>query len=288
MSTATQRIAIITDTTCDLPQEFIQQYQLHMVPQYVIWGTEEYDDLHTLDRPTFYKWLPQKAEHPHTAAPSIGDYLKCVEAARQAGAEEIIAILVSQKLSGSVNAARQAEDQIDMPFHIFDTHSVSMGLGWQVLAACRAREAGADVAGILAAADAVRRKMSVLFTVDTLEYLHKGGRIGGAAKWFGTALQLKPSLYVDRETGQVEGGERIRTRRKALDRITQAFLETVDVTQPIRLAVVHAAAEADADYVLTALKAEIEPVEVVTSYLSPAIGVHGGPGALAAIGYSED
>jgi len=282
-----KRVALITDTTCDIPRDIVKQYGILMVPQYVIWRSEEYNDLTEIDAATFYHRLPRDSEHPKTSRPTVPDYLNCIDQAIQDGAEEAVVIVVSEQLSGSVASGRLAQQESRIPFHLEDAKSVSMGLGWQVLAAARVRDQGGGVEEMLEAARAVRKHLRAIFTVNTLEYLHRGGRIGGAAKWVGTALDLKPSLYVDHESGTIQPGERIRTRKKALNAIYDKFFEGYERGQRMRVAVAHGACLEEAEGLLNRIQAEWNPVDLILTHASPAIGVHGGPGILGLCGYVE-
>ncbi len=285
--TTGHRIALISDTTCDIPRDLIAQYDILLVPQYVIWGNRAYNDLTEIDAPTFYERLSRDPLHPTTSRPTVPDYLTLVEQAKANGAEEVVVILVSEPLSGSVPSARLAKQEVDIPFHIVDSMSVSMGLGFQVLAAARARQQGASAQQMIDAAAHVRRRLRVMFTVDTLEFLRRGGRIGGAAALLGTALQIKPSLYVDHTTGTIQPGEKVRTRRKALAAIYDAVLGDVTPTDRLHVAVVHGAAPEEAEEMAQRIQAEHNPAELIVTHISPAIGVHAGPGVLGIGLYTE-
>lgn len=282
------RIALITDTTCDIPQNLVDQYDIGLVPQILIWGTEEYKDRIEIDAATFYARLPNDPNHPSSSQPIPPDFVRQLEQDKARGAEEAVIITLSTQLSKTVASAQQAAEQVDMPVHVRDSRSVSMGLGFQVLAAARAREAGGDAQAMLAAADKVRETVAVNFTPETLEYLHRGGRIGGASKLLGTALQLKPQLYVDHKgTARVEAGERTRTRKKALSRLYELFFEQMDTTKPLHIAVVHINEEDIANQFVERIQAEHNPVELLVTSVGPVVGVHGGPGTVGIIGYYE-
>lgn len=163
-----------------------------------------------------------------------------------------------------------------------------MGLGWQVLAAARAREAGGDVPAMVEAADKARESMVLLVCLDTLEYLHRGGRIGGAAKFVGTMLKLKPLILVNHTTGLIEAGKRIRTRKKALQALVEEFSDSLDISKRTRIAVLHGDARGDADKLAERVRREFSPAEIVLNTTGPVIGIHTGPGAIALCGYAED
>ena len=162
-----------------------------------------------------------------------------------------------------------------------------MSLGWQVLAAARAREKGGEVKAMLSAAEQARSSMVLMISLDTLEYLHKGGRIGGASRFIGTLLNLKPQITVNHQRGEVEGGRRSRTRKKALADLYTDFFAQIDSTKILRVAVLHNAALEEAEEIKDRIQGEFQPEELVLGIVSPVLGVHTGPGAVAICGYTE-
>ena len=279
------KIALITDSTCDIPNNFIQQYGIYVTPLYVIWGHDQLRDHVDISPAEFYARLPRDPLHPTTSQPTPQDFVAILEKAQQDGAQEAVIIVLSDRLSGTLDSAKQACQMVDLPVHTYDSRSISMGLGWQVLAAARAREAGGDAQAMIAAADKTRQAISVIFTVDTLEYLHKGGRIGAAAKLLGTALQLKPQLMVNAETGIVEPGARVRTRQKAIESVYNAFFEPRSGCTPLHVTVMHVAATEEAEAIAERIRQEHNPAELFITDTSPVIGVHGGPGTVGIVGY---
>ena len=279
-----KRIAILTDSACDVPQDLLDEYGITTVPVYVLWGDEQLRDGVDIDNETFYARLPEDPAHPTTSQPTPADFVKAIEAL---DAEEAVILTISGGLSGTYASASSAAQQVSMPVHVFDSLSVSMGLGWQVLAAARMRDAGGDAQAIMDAARAAREKMSLLFTCDTLEYLHRGGRIGGAAKLLGTLLQLKPMLGVDHSTGLVDAVERTRTRKKALSRIVEATLERVDVEGSLHVGIIHGGARGDAELLAERIQTQCTPTELLYAALSPALGAHTGPGVVGICAYSD-
>jgi len=159
-----------------------------------------------------------------------------------------------------------------------DSQSTSIALGFQVLAAARAKEAGASFQECVALAEKAHEKTGIYFAVDTLEFLHRGGRIGGAQRFIGSALNLKPILAV--KEGKVEGVERIRTKSKAHDRILELVADQVKGKSNVRIAALHANASEDAKSLLDRAANEIKPVETILSELSPVVGTHTGPGTI--------
>jgi DegV family protein with EDD domain len=284
MSEKNRRIAVITDSTCDIPPDLVAKYGIIVVPLYVVWGTEQLRDGQDIDNATFYARLRKDPVHPRTSQPTPADFARAIEGS---GAEEAVIITISKALSGTFDSAHTARELIDVPVHVADSFSISMGLGWQVLAAARVRDQRGDVEAMIAAAERVRERLSVLLTVDTLEYLHRGGRIGGAAKLLGSALQLKPLLTIDHIAGRLEPVESIRRRKKALRRVLEVTFERVDPGEPMRVAVIHAAAPDDAQALFEEIKAKYNPLELTFGEITPVLGVHGGPGVVGICAYND-
>lgn len=274
---SSHRIAIMTDSTSDLPANLATELGIEVIPLYVIFGEEHLRDGVDIDTAAFYTRLAQGPHHPSTSQPTPADFVKAIEACE---ADEIVCIHISNRLSGTVASANAARDEISKPVHVVDSMSVSMGLGFQVMAAARARNAGATVEEIIAAVTRVRDTLQVVFTVETLEFLHRGGRIGSGAKMLGTALQLKPVLTVDISTGLIDAVERVRSRKKSLVRLPEYVLERIDGSQPLRVAVMHWLAPVEAETVLADMRARANVIEEVNTYVGPVVGTHTGPGVL--------
>jgi DegV family protein with EDD domain len=293
------RVALITDSTCDLPKELIEEYNITVVPLHVIWGDETFRDRVDLDPKVFYQRLAEDPRYPTTAHPTPEGFLATYEAAIEEGAKEIVVITLSSWLSGAFGAASQACTMLDSPVHVFDSRGTTMSLGWQVLAAARAREVGGDLStsagqarAMLEAADAVRSSVILYVSLDTLDYLHKGGRIGGATKFIGSLLNVKPLVYVDHETGKVEAGGRVRTRKRALDTLYERFFEALGMQEAsaageLHIAVMHGDAPQDAQRLIERIEREYSPAELLTDITGPVLGVHTGPRAIALCGYVE-
>jgi DegV family protein with EDD domain len=281
------RIALITDSTCDIPADLLEQYGISFAPLYLIWGGKEYRDQVDIFPEEFYARLKTDPDLPSSSQPTGSDFLELIAGAKQQGAEEVVIITISNKLSGTVVSARQAAEKSDIPVHVVDSLSGGTGLGLQVLAAAQAREAGGDAQAMIAAADRARKTMQFIFFVDTLDNLYRGGRIGGAARLIGSALNLKPVLYVDHKVGQVESAEKTRTRKKALERIYQLFFEKIDITRPLYIAVVHSGVPELAYNLAERIREAYQPVELLVTVISPVMGTHIGPGAVGISGYCE-
>lgn len=288
MTQAKRDVAIITDSTCDIPPKLLDRYQLTLIPLYLIWGDEQLRDGVDIDQDAFFDRLSRDPVHPKTAQATPGDFIRVIGRVTESlGAREILIITVSKALSGTYASAQQARKEVDVPVHVVDSRSVSMGVGWQVLAAARAREEGAGVDAMIAAAERVRERSSLLLTVDTLEYLHRGGRIGGAAKLLASVFQLKPLLAINHDTGTLEAVEKIRTRRKALQRLVDETFVRIDPDEPAHVGVVHGAAPGDARSLLEEVEKRCQRVESYLAEVTPVLGVHGGPGVVGIAAYND-
>lgn len=280
------KIALITDSTCDLPESYLKKYEIQVVPLTIIWEGEAFLDGVDLQPEEFYQRLEADSSLPTTSQPTPQQILEIYQQVLDQGAEEILAITISSAMSGTYASASQAAEMLDHPVRVLDSRSNSMSLGWQVLSAARAREAGGDLDAMIHAADTARSSMVYIITLDTLEYLHKGGRIGGASHFIGNLLNLKPQILVNHQTGEVEGGRRSRTRKKALADLYSDFFSQVDLDKKLRVAVLHNAALEEARKIADRIEREIQPEELILSIVSPVLGVHTGPRAVALCGYT--
>lgn len=281
-------ITLVTDSTCDLPASLRESYAIHVVPLSVIWGSEQLREGIDIQPQEFYRRLVKDPIYPTTSQPTPQEFLRVFEKVRDDGAQEIIVITISSAMSGTLESARLASTLIDIPVHLVDSKTNSMGLGWQVLAAARVREAGGDVTAMIAAANMVRKRTFYLISLDTLDYLHKGGRIGRASHFIGTLLNFKPQIKVNHETGEVEAGRRSRTRKRALSALYKDFFERVDGHKKLHLSVLHNDAFPEAEMLVERIRNEFAPEEIITGFVSPVLGVHTGPRAISLCGYIED
>jgi DegV family protein with EDD domain len=283
---STHNIALITDSGCDLTDDTLHQYGIDMVPLYIIWGREELRDRVDITPDEFYNRLVTDPVHPSTSQPHPHDFARAIERAQQRGADEAVIITISSGMSSTYNSALQAATMTDFPVHVIDGKANSLSQGFEVLAAARVRDSSGPVQEMIAAVEQVRRSLATMLYVDTLEYLHKGGRIGRATMWLGTALNLKPQLYVDHATGKIEPGARARSRSKALEKMYQAFFAQLDTSKPLHIGIVHAQIPDDAEAFADRMLREFDPVELHIGMTSPVMGVHTGPGAIAFCGYA--
>jgi len=285
---SSRRTGLITDSTCDIPDELVDKYGIVIVPLYVIWGNEVVKDRVEMAAEDFYRRVESGSVHPTTSQATSMDFTAAYEAVARAGAEEIVVITISAAMSGTFNAAKQAAETVSLPVYCVDAKGPTMTLGWQVLAAARARESGGDAQAMIRAADEARASMVQYVCLDTLEYLYLGGRIGGAARFIGTLLNVKPLIYIDHEKGIVEGGDRIRGRKRSLEALYRRFFADLDTSKKARIAVLHGNALEDAERLAHRIQEEYSPVELLVGTTTPVLGVHTGPRAVALCGYAED
>jgi len=272
------KVAVLTDSTAYLPAKLVDQYGIHVIPVIVQWGSQRFLDGVDITPTEFHRRLREDPIHPTTTQPNPDEFLRIYE---QLATEydAIVAPLISTELSGTVNSAQIAMSDFDrIPVRVVDTRLTSMGLGFAALAAARAAAQGKPLEEVEEAARAAASRAKVMFIVDTLEYLHRGGRIGGASRLLGTALNIKPLLHLNE--GRVDALERVRTKKKAISRMLDLAAQYTD-GRPVRAAVIHADALEEAKMLESRVDKRFECLELHVTDLSPAIAFHTGPGTLA-------
>ncbi len=284
----TNKIALITDSTCDIPSQWREQYNIQVVPLTIIWGDRQLIDGVDISPEEFYQQLPQTPYHPTTSQPSPQLFQQAYQAAIENGANEIITFTLSSAMSGTIQSAKQAAENISTPIHFVDSKTNSMGLGWQVIAAARALEAGKPVEKILEIVEKARKNMAYYISLDTLEFLVRGGRMGGAAKFIGSLLNIKPLIYVNHETGQVGASIPARSRVRAIEGLFKEFFNHVQTDLPLHITILHNGALEEAEALAERVRQEFNPVDLFISYTSPILGAHTGPRAIALCGYAEE
>ena len=273
-------IRIITDSSCDLPDEVVERYRLTVVPLTIRFGDEDFVDREELSKDDFWAKLTSGEVTPETAAPSVGRFQEAFSRLSNEGADGVVVICLSSEISATHQAAVLAVESYGggIPVRVVDSRLVSVALGLVVVEAAAAAEAGATIDETQRIAVEAAANSNLLATLDTLEYLKRGGRIGAAAAFFGNLLDLKPLItFAD---GVVSAAGRVRTRRKAV----AAILEHLDgvVARVESLALVHS----DPDD-LESFKEEVAaryPGTTMLARLGPVVGTHAGPGVIG-IGY---
>lgn len=274
------KVALVTDSTSYIPKEIREKYPITVVPAVVIWEGQTYEDDVTITPEQFYTRLRTAKVMPSTSQASVVNMHKAFSSLIEQG-YDVLGIFLSAKLSGTYQSAVLGREQLASgaeKVDFIDSETTAMAMGFMVLAVAQAAMDGASMADCKALAEKARSHVGVYLTVDTLEFLHRGGRIGGAQRFLGTALNLKPILTV--ESGRVEPVERVRTRGKALDRVVELVAEKCAGKSPIRLATLHADSEADAKVMLDKITPLLNPVQSIFAAVSPAVGANTGPGTV--------
>jgi len=274
------KVALVTDSTAYIPDELIQKYGITVTPQILIWGEETFQDGVDIQPNEFYKKLETAKIMPTTSQVAIVTMKETYEKLLANGCD-VLGIFISDKLSGTMQSAIQALEMLPKAadkIAILDSTSTAMAMGFQVLAAARAAQDGAKLAECQKVAEQARDHTGVYFVVDTLEFLRRGGRIGGAQAMLGSALNIKPLLEL--KDGRIESVEKVRTKGKAIERMIDLVVQRVDGQTPVRLATLNANAEAEARAALDCAAAKLNPIETVFASVSPVIGTHAGPGTV--------
>lgn len=278
------KIVIVTDSSANVPAHLVRELDIRIVPILLALNGQSFRDGVDITAGEVYRWQRTSRQLPTTSAPSIGDFLRVYASAGQ-DASGIVSIHLPPKLSATYSTALAASQLVDgTPIRVVNCHTVAMGQGFVALEAARAAAAGADLETVVARAKEVASKMTVLATIDTLEYLYRGGRIGGAAALVGTMLQIKPILYV--EDGYVDVFSRPRTKSKALRTILSQVAERVD-GQPLHAAILHAGVPEEAEALRQQVASRFNCVELYVTEMTPVMGAHTGPGVVGIIFYTD-
>jgi DegV family protein with EDD domain len=274
------KVAVVTDSLAYIPPDLVKKHNITVAPQVLIWGDETFQDGVDIQPDEFYRRLSTAKVMPTSSQVSPAALKTIFENLLDEG-YDVQGIFVSNKLSGTIQSALQAKDMLPKAkdkISIVDSLSVAMAMGFMVLNVARAAEDGAKLAECQKLAEKAIGHVGVFFTVDTLEFLRRGGRIGGAQALLGTALNIKPVLEL--RDGRVESVEKVRTKSKAMERVVELVVEKVAGRTPVHLAALHANAEAEARTLLDAAVARVHPIEIVFAGLSPVVGTHTGPGTV--------
>jgi DegV family protein with EDD domain len=281
------RIALVTDSTCDIPGDWVKQYEIEVVPLSIVFGGQPFLDGIEMTARDFYQRLASDPNHPTTSQPTPGAFLSAYKKAVEKGAEQVLVFTISSAMSGTVISARQAAEDSPIKVTVVDGKNNGMGLGWQVIAAARAREAGGGLPELEAAAEFVRDHMVYYVTLDTIDFLSRGGRIAGAISFVNSFLKIKPLIYVKPESGAVGASIPARSRKGALEGLYKEFAKHFQPGQKLHITVVHNNSFEEAQQIYEKLKAEFSPIEMFITFASPVLGAHTGPQAVGLIGYAE-
>jgi DegV family protein with EDD domain len=278
-----RRVAIVSDSTADLPPALAAARSITLVPLTLNFDGQALLDGVDITPGEFYRRLPGVTSHPTTSQPSPGQFAE-VYSALLANHDAIVSIHISEKLSGTFESAQQGADMTDATrVHVIDSQVVSMSLGLVALAASTLAAKSADAEAIVDKVESMRGEVQTYFSVATLEFLRRGGRIGRASALLGSVLQVKPVLCI--RDGLVTPLERVRTFERALSRVVE-LARAVDRGKGICAIVGHAGAEADAERVAK----ELEPIAetLMIQPLGPVVGAHAGPGVVGVGCYPAD
>jgi DegV family protein with EDD domain len=270
------KIGIVTDSTSDLPKHLIEQYELEVIPTILILDGKEYADGHGISRDDFYTQLPSLQTPPTTAAPSIGEFSARYDSLLKRGCEHIISIHAAEELTTIVNSARQAAQDYPGKITVLDSGSLTLGIGFQVIAAAEAAENGLQAA--LDAIKTTRERLKVYAALDTMEYLRRSGRVPGAVATLGGLLSIKP--LIELLDGDVKAIGAVRTTSQANERILNLLLGQGELE---RLAILHTGAEWRAKELLDAVMQKASqsvPRNILMVNVTAVIGTHLGPNGL--------
>ena len=267
-------IRIVTDSTCDLPEHVIKERGITVIPLYIHQGEKSYLDGVDITREEFYRLLPAFHPAPSTATPSMEVFTQAWSRLADAGAQAILSIHISEKLSATVNAARVAAEQFTrIPVTVLDSSQLSLGMGFIVEKAAQLAELGHKMEDILASLSEMMNRTYVFASLKTLEYLRRSGRMNFALARFGEFLQIKPLLHMNQGN---PAAHRVRTQGRA----TERMMEWLNAYAPFeKLAIVHAGVPLEAEAMLERIKHLLPGADIPIVQITPAIGSHLGIGA---------
>ncbi|MGC9335863.1 MAG: DegV family protein [Anaerolineae bacterium] len=275
------QVAVVTDSCASIPESLLSALKIKWVPYYIHRGKEVLRDLVTAQRGSFYRWLPTASDLPQTASPGPGDYLETYEQLADEGAHEIVSIHMTSKGSGAYQAAKVAQSTLrdrlpSLQIEVIDTLNVSMCQGWMVIEAARAALEGKALSDVVRVVREMMPVTQMIQTADTLKYLYMGGRIGMAKHLVGSLLRIKPLIGM--QDGVIVPLGQARSRRRAYETMVDMIESAVGPDARIKIAYVHAAAQEEAEKIRSLVEERLDCVESIVAELSPALGVHTGPG----------
>jgi DegV family protein with EDD domain len=282
-------MAIVTDSTSNIPPLLVKGFDIKVAPQNVILNIDGIDrvfkDGIDITSDDFFRYLETGKSIPMTSQVDVESFVNIFEPLVSRGIP-ILAILVSEKLSATISSANIAKSSFpNAEIRVINSQSTGMGLGFQVLAAARAAARGKSFSKVFTLCHEMINYTGTVFVVETLEFLHRGGRIGGATRYRGTALNMTPILHL--LDGKVEPIERLRTKNKALSRIIDILGEQIDNRTSVRIAILHFKAKKDANMLMQEVIKRFNPIELILMEITPSVGCHVGPGTIA-LCYSMD
>ncbi len=278
------KLKILTDTSCDLPKTYFAEHDIAVLPIPIRFGNQQYLEGVDLDGAAFYKKVAELGVLPSTSQPSIGEFVAAYREWAERGYDTLLSVHVSEALSGTINAARTAAKQVTDQIRVipYDSLSGSAAMGFMCVEAAGMWRSGKSVEEIIAHLDAVRVHVRVGLTLATLRYAQMSGRIHGIQALIASLLNVKPIVIL--QDGKLIAGERVRSRRGALERLKQYAREWAG-DRRVNLVVLHAEAQAEAEGLLAELKPSIYTAEAFAISAAPSVAVHFGPGAIGVVVY---
>lgn len=275
------KIAVVTDSCSSIPEKLMESLNIHWVPYYIHQGKQVLRDLVTIQRDAFYQWLPTADVLPQTASPGPGDYLTQYQSLAEQNVDQIVSIHMTSRGSGAYQAALAAREMAleslpKLKIEVIDTLNVSMCHGWMVIEAARAAMQGKTLDQITQKVKSMIPITRMIQTADSLRYLYLGGRIGRAKHLIGSLLNIKPLISM--EDGVIVALGQARSRSGAYQMMVDKVESSVGYLGKIKIAYVHAAAAQEAEKIKSMIEKRLTIVEDLVAELSPALGVHTGPG----------
>lgn len=274
-----KRIALVTDSTIDFTEEMVKEHDVHIIPLKILFGEKEYLD-GEMKSDEFYQKLDQAKELPKTSQPSPEEFSKLYTRLLEEY-QEIISIHISSELSGTLNSARLAAERLKTKIHLIDTKTISLGVGMMMLEASKYIKEGLEAIHIVEKLAQIRSNVETLFTLNTLEYLQKGGRIGRVQGIMGQFFNIKPVIRVG-DDGVYHTLGKARSQEKALKSIVESYKEFAKGRKFIRFGVAHGAAHEAGLYLKEAMENAFGMQSAIFTQVGPVIGVHTGPGTIGA------
>lgn len=271
------KTAVVTDSTAYIPKELREKWNIHMIPLSVIFGNETYREEMDISAEAFYEEVKNR-ELPTTSQPPIGEFVQLFEKLAQ-DYDEVVSIHLSSGISGTYQGAITAGTMVDgIKVHAFDSEVSAMVQGFYALEAAEMANQGKSGEEIMARLEEVKLSSTAYFMVDDLSHLQRGGRLSSAQAFIGSLLQVKPLLHF--EDKMIVPFEKVRTRKKALNRVVDLLAEDVATGEAYRAVFIHANREAEAIQWKSELEARFPNVEFMISYFGPVIGTHLGEGSM--------
>ncbi|WP_413467509.1 DegV family protein [Metabacillus niabensis] len=279
------KTAIVTDSTAYIPEQIRKQYDIHMIPLSVNFGNESYQEEVEITSEQFFEKMRGQQQLPTTSQPPVGKFVELFETLSKEY-DAVISIHLSSGISGTYNGAATAGDMVDnIEVYAYDSEISCMVQGFYALEAAEMAHGGANPKDILARMDEMKKTINAYFMVDDLSNLQKGGRLSGAQALIGSLLQVKPILHFEDKV--IVPFEKVRTRKKALNRVFELLDEVASQNEPMRVVVIHANRSEEAEKMQQELSAKYPNIECMISYFGPVIGTHLGEGAVGVGWYKK-